>query len=109
MAAHRRCCQVNGRAAVGTIHNLDVLSQLVDLLLRERMYEVFLAQEIQKADKSPVLLFATPIGELGLSLESVRKQQVTAAARAAEVLREQRLTGGRMFADELHQLQRGGG
>ncbi len=106
MRAGRSSCKIDWRPTIGAAHGLDILSQLLDLLGRERADEVLLFQEFEKPDESSVLLVAPPVTEARASLQIVRRQQASRASGTLEHIRKRRFAG--MLTDEFHQLERRG-
>jgi len=109
VGASRVGLQVDGRPAVGAIHKLNVLPQLLDLVSRQRMDEILFFQELEKTDEVTVFVRASPIRERHVSLHVVREVQRRGAPRTPERVRQRRLTLRRVFTDKLHELQRGAG
>ena len=100
-------CQVNGRAAAGAIHGLNVLAQLLDLPGGKPVDEILFFQELEKGDEVAVIAGAAPVGEGRIALHIVGKVQDRRAVRTAKRVRKRGLGGGGMFADKLHELERG--
>ncbi len=63
MCANRLVCQVDRRAALGTIDNLDVLPQFCDLLCRQGPDKILLPQELEETDQTAMALIAAEITE----------------------------------------------
>src|SRR5256885_13404950 len=80
--------QVDGRPTVGAIHKLNVLPQLLDLIRRQWMDEIFFFQELEKADEATVFVPASPISERHVSLHVVRQPQLRCAPRTGERVRQ---------------------
>ena len=84
-------CEVDGRAAMRAIHRLNILSQLLDLFVRQWLDKFLFLEELEKGDEVAVVAAAPPIGEGHVSLHVVRKVEDRGAARTAERVRERRL------------------
>ncbi len=84
MRTGRSSCEIDWRPTIGAAHGLDILSQLLDLLGRERADEVLFFQEFEKPDESSVLLVASPVTEARASLQIVRRQQASRASGTLE-------------------------
>src|SRR6188508_2650326 len=80
MLAVGSLCQVDRRAAVGAVDDLDVLAELGDLLRRQRPDEVLLLQEIEKRRQPAVMVRAAEILEPGVALHVLGAAQLRVAA-----------------------------
>ncbi len=74
--------QVDRRAAVRAVDDLDVLAELGDLLRRQRPDEVLLLQEIEERRQPAVMVRAAEILEPGVALHVLGAAQLRVAARA---------------------------
>src|SRR6202043_912191 len=92
VCAHGIPGQVDSGAAVGTVNRLHVLSQLVELLGRQRPDELLLSQKIDECNQAPVAGVTSPILKPCAALQVVCQEQLRPTPRAAENTRER---GGR--------------
>ena len=74
MRASRSGHQIDWRSTVRAINGLNILSQLFDLVRRQRTNEVLFPQEIEKADELSVPVITAPIIESGVSLYVMGQQ-----------------------------------
>src|ERR1041385_2935319 len=68
VCANRICGEVDGRAAIGAIHCLDLLPQFIDLFCGYGSNETLFSQEVEITDKSSVFVHASPVTESSVSL-----------------------------------------
>ena len=78
--------QIDRRAAVRAVDDLDVLPQLGDLLRRQRPDEVLLLQKIEKRRQPAVIVRAAEVLEPRVALHVLRAPQPAVAARALHEL-----------------------
>ena len=104
--AHRIFGEIDRGAAVRAVDGLNVLSQFVELLRRQRTDEIFLTQEIDKCHQAAVAGIASPVPERGGALDIMREEQASLASRTAEGAGQRRGCGTRLFADDPEDLQR---
>src|SRR5215831_9751041 len=80
--------EIDRCATIRAIDDLNLFSQVRDLLRRERPNKILFLQEIKKTDESPVPVIAPPISESGVALHVMRLQQVRVASRALKPRRQ---------------------
>ena len=99
------CRQINGRSAVGTIHNLDLVPEFLELLLRQRPNKVLLPKEFEEADQAAMVAGTSEITEPDISLHVLRLPQWHGASRA-QCICELRGAGSGALSNDLQQSKR---
>src|SRR5687768_1117233 len=97
------------RPAVGAVHALDVLAQLLQLLRCERADEVLLAQEVEEGGQPAVVVGAAQVGEASRPLHVLRQTQPRVTPRALGEIGVRELTLARVFPDQAEERQRAAG
>src|ERR687894_1148655 len=106
MRASRPLRQVDRATTVRAVDDLDVLTQLGNLLLCERPDEVFLLEKFEKRRQTPVVVRAAEISEARVALEILCWPQPALALRTLDQLVVMWCGLADVFADGPKQRQR---
>src|SRR5580658_6129959 len=109
VGANRIGLQVDRCAAIAAVDGLYFLFQLLDLLRGKRVDKILLFQEVEKTDEVAVATCTCPIVEAHVADHIVSERQRARAMGTLENFGKLRLDRGRVFTDELHELERGAG
>lgn len=98
--------QVDGTAAIGTVHLLHRFAQMPNFRRRKRANKILFFQEIKEADVVAVLAGALPVNKVYIAGHIVRQGKAGAAVRAHEPVGQGGFGDSGVVANILHQLQR---
>ena len=109
MRTRRAARQIDRTTAIRAVDDLDILTELRELARRERLDEVFFAEEVEERDEASVTAVAAPVFEGRVALAVVGRQKTRLAARTVQDRTDRGFRPTGQFANPSEQLQRRAG